>query len=269
MASERSQSRAGSETVRAVERAAAILVSFVEGPPVQDMAALQKATGLSRPTLYRLLGTLERVGFIYSFGEPRRFQVGHRCAALAGAWSQSPLLASVSREVLEELRRETQETVSLMVPLSDTQRLCVVELKSFQAISFSRGIGYSEPMHRGASGKVILACYAPERLRATLVALDVKPTPALLDDLATIRRRRLCTTHGEVIVGTVAIAAPVLIDDGGVAASVCVFGTELRMGLGAVRRCETAVQAAAEAIGKRLREVTSAKSSAGQSLADA
>src|SRR5687767_886490 len=63
--------------VRAVERAVDVLFSFTR-EPVLDMAALQASTGLSRPTLYRLLHTLEGKGLVYSFGTPRRFQLGFR-----------------------------------------------------------------------------------------------------------------------------------------------------------------------------------------------
>ena len=57
-------------SVRSVERAIDVLFSFTQQEPVLDIPALQQRTGLSRPTLYRLLRTLESRGLIYSFGNP-------------------------------------------------------------------------------------------------------------------------------------------------------------------------------------------------------
>ena len=72
-----------SESVRSVERAVDVLFSFNQDQPVLDLPALQERTGLSRPTLYRLLRTLEAKGLIYSFGSPLRFQLGPRFGLLA------------------------------------------------------------------------------------------------------------------------------------------------------------------------------------------
>jgi DNA-binding IclR family transcriptional regulator len=241
--------------VRAVERAVDILFSFSAQAPVQDIAGLQKNTGLSRPTLYRLLGTLERKGLVHSFGEPRRFQLGYRCALLSSAWNHSPALLSVARERLEALWRETQETVTLMVPLSNTHRMCVIELKSPQPISFSRGTGYVEPMHRGASGKVLLAQMSPPRLDDALASLPAREKTRLMAEVAAARGRRSLVTRGEVIPGAVAIAAPVLVEGREPVGSVCVFATELRMLPETIRRCERAVSVAAADIAQRVAQL--------------
>ena len=82
-------------SVRSVERAIDVLFSFTQQEPVLDIPALQQRTGLSRPTLYRLLGTLESSGLIYSFGNPRRFQLGARTGLLASTWTPAPPLVTL------------------------------------------------------------------------------------------------------------------------------------------------------------------------------
>ena len=77
-------------SVRSVERAIEVLFSFTQQEPVLDIPALQQRTGLSRPTLYRLLRTLETRGLIYSFGNPLRFQLGARTGLLASTWTPAP-----------------------------------------------------------------------------------------------------------------------------------------------------------------------------------
>ena len=59
-------------SVRSVERAIEVLFSFTQQEPVLDIPALQQRTGLSRPTLYRLLRTLETRGLIYTYRKNKR-----------------------------------------------------------------------------------------------------------------------------------------------------------------------------------------------------
>ena len=57
------QEKAG-EGVRAVERALDLLSAFAPGDSELLVADLLKRVDLSRPTLYRLLHTLEKKGFV-------------------------------------------------------------------------------------------------------------------------------------------------------------------------------------------------------------
>ena len=65
----------GGEGVRAVERALDVLAAFSPGDGELLVADLVKRVGLSRPTLYRLLHTLEKKGYVASSGEPQRFRL--------------------------------------------------------------------------------------------------------------------------------------------------------------------------------------------------
>ncbi|MGE0799149.1 MAG: IclR family transcriptional regulator [Lautropia sp.] len=242
----------GEGGVRAVERAIDILFSFTQNQPVRDMPGLQAQTGLSRPTLYRLLHTLESKGLVYSFGSPKRFQLGYRFGMLSNTWSQNPALVAIAGERLEQLWRQTQETVALMMPVSPTHRMCVFELKSPQAISFSRGTGYTEPLHRGASGKVILAHLSAEQQQAALGSVPAESRTRISRELESVRIKHFLVTHGEVIPGTVAIASPVLAGSGEVLAAICVFGTELRLQGATLRACELAILQAARDVSQML-----------------
>ena len=64
------------DSVRAVERALDILKAFTPSDHQLTASELLKRVDLSRPTLYRLLRTLENSGFVMSSGDPQRFQLG-------------------------------------------------------------------------------------------------------------------------------------------------------------------------------------------------
>src|SRR3546814_2097666 len=82
--------------------------------------------------------------------------LGPAVARLARVWSITLDLSEIARPVMAEAWTLTAETVALFVPRGD-MRLCVAEMQSPQPLSFRRGVGYSEKLVRGASGRAILA----------------------------------------------------------------------------------------------------------------
>ena len=191
-----------------------VLACFDPQTPQHSVTDLQKRTELSRPTLYRILATLQGKGVIRSFGIPRRFELGHEATRLAANWIGQDDFIRAASPALRGLWEKTGETVALFVATDDGMKICVEEIRSQQALTFTRGIGLREDLEVGASGKAILAFME-----------DGKTDP----DLDDVRRNGVRISEGEVIDGAVAIAAPVFARDGNVKASVCLFGPEVRM----------------------------------------
>jgi predicted DNA-binding transcriptional regulator AlpA len=131
------------DSVRAVDRALDILLAFNGAEGGLTVAELIKRVDLSRPTLYRLLNTLELKGFVASSGDPQRFRLGPSVARLAHSWSTSLKLSDVAEPAMRRVWNATEETVALFVP-DGLMRLCVAEMPSPQALSFKRGVGYRE-----------------------------------------------------------------------------------------------------------------------------
>mgnify|MGYP000400827748 FL=1 len=215
--------------MRAVERALDVLAAF--GPAHHDLlvADLVKIVGLSRPTLYRLLNTLEKKGFVTSSGEPQRFRLGPSVAKLAHNWSATLDLSSLARPVMTEAWTFTTETVALFVARGD-MRLCVAEMPSPQPISFRRGVGYTEKLVRGASGRAILAYTPMQAGQLEAFAAGTNSDLAWLrDQLALTLERGYAMGHNELIQGAYAVAAPFFDSTGTVAGSLGVFGPDIRL----------------------------------------
>lgn len=223
------EERKSHESVRAVERALDILLAFRPGDKALTVAELLLRVDLSRPTLYRLLNTLEQAGFLASSGEPQRFRLGSSIAQLAHVWMSDHSIAELAQPVLRNLWEETTETVALFVP-DGTYRVCVAELASPQPLSFRRGIGYREKLVRGASGRTILAQMrlSTEELRDFLVDPD-QDLSALVADIGEIRARGFGTSHHELIEGAVAVAAPFFNGANKIAGALCIFGPSVRV----------------------------------------
>jgi DNA-binding IclR family transcriptional regulator len=142
---------------------------------------------------------------------------------------------------LNRLWQVTQETVGLMMPISPTHRMCVFEYKSPQPLSFSRGMGYSEPLYRGASGKVLLAHMQPEQRRAALALASRRDRELALKEIAAVLADGVLVTHGELIAGSVAVSSPVIARTREAVAAVCIFGSGLRLRGPLLRECEREV----------------------------
>jgi DNA-binding IclR family transcriptional regulator len=223
------QDKSGGEGVRAVERALDVLAAFSAEQHELLVADLVKRVDLSRPTLYRLLHTLEKKGFVTSSGEPQRFRLGPAVARLAHVWSSTLDLSTIARPVMTEAWTITAETVALFVPRGD-MRLCVAEMQSPQPLSFRRGVGYSEKLVRGASGRAILAFtpLQPGQLEAYAAGTNAD-LGWVRDQMELTRERGYALGHNELIQGAYAVAAPFFDSRGNVSGSLGVFGPDVRL----------------------------------------
>lgn len=217
------------DSVRAVDRALDILLAFTATDSELTATELLNRVALSRPTLYRLLYTLEQNGFLISEGDPQKFRLGPSVAHLAHVWTASLDISNVAQPMLRRVWEASGETVALFVP-QGTDRLCVAEIASMQPLSFKRGVGYKERLALGASGRAILAFrdYDRDEIEALITGLNTN-----VDDyeteLETTKRRGYAISLEELIAGAVAVAAPFFSGNGKAAGSIGVFGPRVRM----------------------------------------
>lgn len=249
---EAAEEKTAMASVRAVSRALDVLLAFRAGEQEVLVADLLKRVALSRPTLYRLLATLEHKRFLVASGEPQRFRLGPAVAQLAHAWSAGLDLRNVAQPVMRGLWEATRETVALFVP-NGTDRVCVAELESPQPLSFRRGVGYREALALGASGRSILAYMnlTPKDLSAFVGGREVD-AQQYMKRLALVRQRGYETSRDELIQGAVAVAAPLFDRTGSVVGSMCIFGPGTRMSASAVDADAKLLVAAANKLSSEL-----------------
>jgi DNA-binding IclR family transcriptional regulator len=109
-------------------------------------------------------------------------------------------------------------------------RLCVAELPSPQPLNFKRGVGYTERIVRGATGRAILAYLEATPQEIKLFARGTNVDLKALDrELSATRKRGYASSHHELIPGAVAVAVPFFDQHGKVAGSIGVFGPEIRL----------------------------------------
>ncbi|HYG45411.1 MAG TPA: IclR family transcriptional regulator [Bordetella sp.] len=221
----------------AVDRALDILLAYRPGDEGLTAAELLKRVDLTRPTLYRLIATLEHNGFLTSSGDPQQFRLGSSVARLVHVWTSSHKIADLAYPSLQRLWESTGETVALFVR-EGAYRVCFAELASPQPLSFRRGVGYREKLVLGASGRTILARMDLTEKDLKRYAADTKvDTGAYMVELERVRKLGYATSRHELIEGAVAVAAPYFNGADVVAGSVCIFGPSVRMTAERVKAC--------------------------------
>lgn len=201
--------RVGQRTDRIVEVLA--VLADADGP--LGAAELAERAGLPVSSTYRLVNSLERHGFVER--RPRRgIALGLRALELARRAEDrlEPALLEPARSPMADLARECGESVLLTAP-AGTRSIGLASVESPRPIRLTYGRWRLAPMHRGASGKVLLAHLddaQAERVLASAAALEPdRDFRALRRELAEIRRRGFAVSHAELDPGVSGIAAPI------------------------------------------------------------
>ncbi len=171
------------------------------------------ATLLETPlsTVYRYLRTLTEFGFVDR--HDGAYRLGPRLLVGGGSTVSTEELIRHADPILAMLAAESGETaiISRRVGLA---AVCLHEQPSNQALRIVLEPGGSSALGVGALGRVLLA-YAPPDIQDEVLAAT---SADLVSDLAAVVADGIAVTEGELIAGTVSIAAPVLRYDGIVAA---------------------------------------------------
>ena len=162
-------SAARSGNVRSLERGLALLVAM-NRRPLASVCELAHDTGLPRPTVYRLLDTLAKAGFVSLDTATDRYRPTHGVRALSDGFVDDEWVTEIAAPMMAEFTREHVWPVSLftfeagkMLVRDTTHRL--------SALSIDYGmVGKRMSMLRTAGGLVYLA-FCPDNERKVILDL--------------------------------------------------------------------------------------------------
>jgi DNA-binding IclR family transcriptional regulator len=144
--------------VNAVSRALALLDVFVDGGISMSLAELTKRTHLVKPTVLRLLVSLEDAGYITRL-DNGHYQLGAKVMQLGTIYRTNFALDAHVLPVLRHLADVTKETASFHVK-EGNKRLCLFRAESPQAVRVFLVAGTVHPMDDTASGLVLQTYHA-------------------------------------------------------------------------------------------------------------
>ncbi len=252
----REPTRRSSGSVRSVERTLDLLVALerVDGPV--GLSELARSVDIPKATVQRLLGVLERRGFVQK--ERRCYQLGVGIVPLAGAFLAGSSLAKAALPILEELAALSGETTSLQVR-QGFDRVVVQRVHSPYSLGYTLNIGQRLPLHLGASGKVLMVNMPEEELRRFLEPLgefrlaggETMTREELLERLQQVQLQGFALSLGERETGVVSLAAPVVRPGGSTIAALAITGPPTRMAQERVEQLSVEVRRAAQEVARR------------------
>jgi IclR family transcriptional regulator, pca regulon regulatory protein len=212
------------EFIQSLERGLAVILAFSDHHPSLTLSRCAELTGLSRPTVRRVLLTLQQLGYVRSEG--RSFTLTPRVLALGYAYLSSLNLPVIAQPWMEQVVAETREACSLST-LDDTDIVYVTRVATHRRPAVALATGTRLPAHATAMGHVLLADLPKGELDHYLARADLQPLTArtvrtpeqLLHRLDAARSQGWAMVEQELEEGLRSVAAPVRGADGRVIAA--------------------------------------------------
>ncbi|WP_426300794.1 IclR family transcriptional regulator [Arthrobacter sp. R-11] len=183
-----------------------------QGITVTEIA---QAVGMTRPTAFRLLLSLEQRGFVARVDN--RYMLGWQMARLGRLADPYAGVVSKIQPLLNECAAKFNETITFVMVTGEASYDVVAEASGARFLNASAmWVGRTYPMHASAAGKVVLAELSDEQVVAALPKRLESFTPktitrrdALLEELRRVREQGYAILDDELEEGLFVIACPV------------------------------------------------------------
>ena len=231
----------GPDFIEALARGLDVIRAFQPGQPAMSLAAVAKATGLTRPTARRILLTLKQMGYVRAVDpleQPgdvravdrkavdRKYELTPRVLELGMSYVLSRNLWEVARPHMERLVDRTHESSSI-AQLDGSDIVYVARVAVPKIVALAVTIGTRFPAMQTSLGKVLLAALPPEEAERVLAEPSrsgIPPRVAFSSEeraarLREVRARGWALTDEELAAGIRSVAAPLRDGEGRVIAS--------------------------------------------------
>lgn len=214
-------------TVPGLERGLRILCEFSRREPVLSAPEIARRLGVPRSTVFRLLTTLENMGFVERTDDGRAHRLGLAVLRLGFEYLAAQGITELGRPILERMRDETGYAASLVVR-DGRDIVYILRAAAHSPFASSVSVGTRLPAHATVLGHVLLFDLTLAQLRALYpeAALEgANPntpttTDALFDVAQQTRQRGHVLAEGFFEPHISTVAAPVFGDNGHVVAAI-------------------------------------------------
>lgn len=221
--------------VQSLDRALKILAIVAEADGM-SLSEIAERSGIAASTAYRMLTTLNAHGMVEFEKSEQLWSVGVATYRMGAAFLRRRKLADRARTVMQDLMEKTGETANLGVAEED----CVVfisQVETHQAIRAFFRPGTRSPFHASGIGKAVLANLPAERVTAIVrrtgleafTGKTLADAPALIRDLAEIRRRGWSVDDEERFPGMRCVASAIFNEFGEPIGGISVSGPTARV----------------------------------------
>lgn len=213
-----------------------LLVSLAEAP--LTVVELSDRTGISKPTVYRILHTLDSGGFVIRDHENRKYILGPALIGLGRATKNSAEIIRYARPTLSELSKKYNETVNLGV-LSYGKVIYLSTLESRQQLRVTVPMTIENNAHTTALGKTILSAMeekAALKIISSMYATKANQTsrytePEFIEYIRATRAEGFAIDNEDDAIGFCCVAAPIFNLNGDPIAAISISAPTSRVSL--------------------------------------
>ena len=210
-----------------------VVVVAKEPCALDDVA---RATGLSKPTAFRILTQLESSGMLVREPGDRRYTVGHRLAELALGVMQNSTLRSEQHAILQRLVEKIGETCNVAM-LDGRQLMYIDRVETSWPLRLHLAPGSRVPLHCTSGGKLFLSRLPRSRWEKLIgpgpyerhTSHTITRADELERQLARIRAEGWSADREELLAGIICLAVPVVDRAGGLIATLALQAPLARM----------------------------------------
>jgi len=217
---------AGAQSLRrAITVLRALAASQETGVRLTDLAT---STGLSRPTLHRILRVLVEEGAVEQDAQTRRYMIGPEMPLLGLARKSRFPIRQLALPYLQNLSRQVGDTIFLSLR-TGFDSICVERVVGTYPLQvLALEVGARRPLGIGVSGVAMLAAL-PKELAESIISTNERRLelnrmdPATLAERVVLARSRgYAYAPSGIVKGTKAVAVPVADPANQVAAAISV-----------------------------------------------
>lgn len=223
----------GRYMVPALANGLALLALFTRERPTWSPPEIAQELGLARATVFRLLQTLEMVGYVMKDGGGRAFRLGPAVLGRGFAYLASLDFVEVAQPILKRLRDDTGLSSHLAVR-DGRDVVYVARFAAGAALASSVQVGTRFPVHATILGRMLICDFSDAQLAElypeTILPKVTEQTPASRAEFAALLRedrlRGYATSQSFFERGVSAVAAPVRDKHGAVIAALNVTAVD-------------------------------------------
>lgn len=208
------------QPVHSVLHAVRVLEFFASRPEEHlSLTDISRGLQMHKTTVYRILRTLQSVGWVEQSEASGKYRLGSGAMVLAAAAARRHSQRDLIAQEMAQLAETFQELV-VLATVQNGSGQCVDLVRSKHSLSVVTAVGYSVPLQAGATGKTLLSAQPDAFVEAFLKGLPAPQAQALGQQVEEIRRKGFCCSESEVDQGVAAVAVPLVLRGGTYALSV-------------------------------------------------
>ena len=227
----KSDQKKGNYQVQSVNRALQILTCFTLAKQTLSLIEICEMTGLPKPTVFRLLSTLENAQFISRTADQQKYLIGIRLFELGNIFRANLSIERIVSPFMQQITQKFDIGCNLAI-LDDGQVVYIESTSPEGPFQYTPIIGYRHYIHCSALGKSLVVDSNDTDIRDML---DRRGMPALseftitdpdvyIDQINEVREQGFALDEEEGAIGLYCMAVPIRNRQGKVAAALSVSG---------------------------------------------